>query len=79
VSPPDSHLDPQRLHMRLLALEREVPKQAAWCRQCKEETRELLTKISRENAAMLANVAEHTAKVDALLARASCSIRKPKP
>jgi len=68
----DEHLSPQRLHLRILALERELPKQIAFCRQCKSETRDLLAAISKENAAMLSQVAEHTAKVDALLKKSTC-------
>jgi len=45
---PDSHLDARRLHLRVLALERDVPKQTAICLECSERTRKKLDLIAAE-------------------------------
>jgi multidrug resistance efflux pump len=69
---PDSHLDPKLLHLRILTLERDLPKQRAWCMECRAQMSKLLARISMENAQMLRQVAEHAAKVEKLLTKATC-------
>jgi multidrug resistance efflux pump len=69
---PESHLDPRLLHLRILQLERDVPKQRAWCMECRAKMEKLLARISLENAQMLQQVAKHTSRVDELLAKATC-------
>ena len=77
---PDSHLNPKLLHLRLAALEREFPKQVAWCRACKAETQALVRDIALENTDFKRQVAEHHARVTRLLKAMGCDMRrKTKP
>jgi len=74
----ENHLSPERLHLRILTLERDFPKQIAWCRECKAETQALVRKIALENTDFKRQVAEHTARVDSLLATMVCHRKKTK-